>query len=169
MTFQRVTSLVCATVATAIMLMLLALNFPLSGTMTTHATLGEDSKIISKFGPEVRVRMQGDYQEIIDSPVYFDYRFMPWFNSARIELVYRESGRTLTGLGLQNGPEFSYDVRREFESIDVGDGFRRVSFDVSTDELYTHRNVTRFLIETKPVDDKGGTFDLYSLTVQLWR
>jgi len=124
-------------------------NFPHYGIFKVEASLGENTSIISSLGPEVRTRLTAEGQEVLESPIYFDLRVMPWFNKAEVFITYEPVGdHDLVGVGRHTGPGFSYnlqipDVVRELENSDL-----KAIFIFDLNDFYQEKNIYRFLIDT---------------------
>lgn len=146
-------------------LWLLNNNFPSSDQIVITATLGSDRPMISSLGPPSRLKLDYPHQLILDKPVYFDLRSMPWFTRARIELVYREEGRTLVSMAGKVGEPWQYATFKPFVVTTDTDGWQHAIFDVDLTSLYHPKNVRRFLIDTDgPV---GAVLRLKTLQVIL--
>lgn len=141
-------------------------NFPLSGQIEINAIAAKDQPMLSRLGPEVRVRQEKDYQVILETPVYFDLRFLPWFKQARVQLVFQAVGSKLLGLGGQTGPEWGYDVKKPVLINDLGNGWQEAIFDFDLTKVYQQKNVRRFLISTDP---RQGELKIKSLKIILIR
>lgn len=152
------------------LLWLLNLNFPRNRVLPINLDFFYDQKITSKIGPGDRIKNQDDLASIIDSPVYFDLRFLPWFDQARLVLVYKSEGRILQGLGYQTGPGFSFSVLKPISEKIIVDNFYEAVFIVDLHKVYQKRNITRFLIETKPENQtQAGDLKIKSLQINLIR
>lgn len=124
-------------------------NFPATGQLEIKAILGQDQPMISSLGPEPRVKLENDYQIILDSPVYFDLRSSRWFKIARVELVYQEIDRQLINIAGKTGPDWQYDEKEPTVILDLNNGYKKAVFDFSLDNLYRPKNISRFLISTQ--------------------
>lgn len=149
---QKVTPLFSyLTIATAVFLItwLVINNIPHYGIFSVEATLGQSTSIISNLGPEVRTIVADDYEAILESPVYFEVRAMPWYNKATVYVTYEPVGdHELLGMGRHTGPGFSYKVHlpQIIRGLDSDD--RKVIFEFDLNEFYQEKNVYRFLIDT---------------------
>jgi len=121
-------------------------NFPSYGQLIVEPALGQDQPMISRLGPDPRVTLAADYQAILESPVYFDLRSMPWFTKARIYFVFQAVGLDLEGIGGQVGPGWQYDLQDPILVQDLGDGWQKAVFDFDLTKIYQQKNVRRFLI-----------------------
>ncbi|HLC89753.1 MAG TPA: hypothetical protein VJG65_02210 [Patescibacteria group bacterium] len=145
-------------------------NFSLNGQLVIKSNLTKDLPMISKLGPEGRVNLRQSETLILDSPVYFDLRTMPWFKTARMILVYRSDGRILSGIGSQTGPGFSFAVQEPLAVNQRDDGDSEAVFDFNLASVYRDKNVTRFLIDSTSLKDEvGNTISLKSLEIILTR
>ncbi len=152
------------------LLWLLNLNFPRSRVQTINLDFFRDQAATTKIGPGDRIKREGDLALIFDSPVYFDLRFMPWFNQARVILVYEPENRSLQGIGYQTGAGFSFSVIKPISEKMTVDNFYEAVFIFDLNKVYRQRNVARFLIETKLEDnDRTGNLKIKSLQVNLLR
>ena len=145
-------------------LWLLNKNFP-RGDLVVDLDLEKAQPMISALGPEVRIVTEDDYYIVLESPVYFDLRSMPWFKQADIYLVFQGQD-ILEGIGIQTGPGWSYEVREPVAVVEAEDGFFKALFSFDLQDYYQQKNVRRFLISTK-----AGEQDLKikSLQVRLKR
>ena len=148
-------------------LILFNLNFPADNALVIAASLGEDRPAISQIGPPPRQKLENDDQLILDSPVYFDVRTLPWFKQARIELIYQEGERKLIELGGQVGPGWQYYLVKPVSVISLADGWQKATFYFDLQILLKPKNMTRFLISTsgQPQDQ----LKIKALTVTLLR
>ena len=158
----------------AIVLVLLALglglwlvnqNVPYYGNLIVNLDLARDQPMISKLGPAVRTIIQNDYLAILESPVYFDLRSLPWFKTARIYLTFKSQGATLAGLAGQVGPAWQYHLLEPLVVMDLSDGWQKAVFDFDLRKLYRQKNVRRFLLSTSHQED--GQLLVKDLTIIL--
>jgi len=124
-------------------------NFPVGGQLEVKAVLGFDRPMISRLGPDPRLKVEDGYQVVLDNPVYFDLRSPRWFNQARVELVYKEFGRELENMAGKVGADWQYDSRQAIAVIELEDGWKKAIFDFDLNSMYAEKNVRRFLISTK--------------------
>jgi len=155
--------------AIGLILWLVNQNFPASGELQIKSALAKDLPMISKLGPEGRIKIKDNLTLVLDGPVYFDLRFLPWFKKARIFIQYQPKGRNLEGLGRQIGPGFSYEVQKALLISDFEDGFSQAVFDFDLTRVYQRKNITRFLIETKPSSQLAGELRIKELKIILSR
>ncbi|OGY43532.1 MAG: hypothetical protein A2731_03830 [Candidatus Buchananbacteria bacterium RIFCSPHIGHO2_01_FULL_39_8] len=145
----KIISLLLIIAAGGLVLWLINKNFPATGQLEIEAVLGQDQPIISRLGPDPRLKLGNDYQIVLDSPVYFDLRSPRWFDQARIELIYKEGGRKLEYLAGRVGPEWQYNPQAATVITDLEDGWKKAVFDFDLNTLYEEKNVKRFLISTQ--------------------
>lgn len=144
-------------------------NFPFYGAAKIEAALGQDTPQISRLGPEVRLRNIESGQQIVEGPVYFDVRIMPWYNQAKVIVIYQEiAGHALNGMGRHTGPEFSYEVTKPIAIFDHGDGYKRADFIFDLNGFYQEKNVYRFLVDTVK-GQSGGAVEIKELKLFLTR
>lgn len=135
-------------------LYILVRNFPLSGTISQSANFSENSPFIFDIGPDPRVIKGPDALVILEGPIYFDTRVMPFFNEVRISITYQQRGLKLEGLGRQTGQGFSYEVLKP-ALLSEENGWITAEWDIRSDNFYTERNVTRVLLD---IMDEAGIF-----------
>ena len=165
--FLHVLNLLLILAAIGLGLWLVNQNFPATNQLAVNATLGTDTPMLSSLGPPPRLTLDYPHQLILDTPVYFDLRSLPWFTRARVELRYREEGRTLVGLAGKVGEPWQYASFTPLLVTTDEDGWQRAIFDVDLTGLMHPKNVRRFLIETTgPV---GRALRLKSLDITLER
>jgi hypothetical protein len=130
-------------------------NFPWTGQLVIQANLVKDQPMISRLGPPERLKIMDNMVAMTTGPVYFDLRFLPWFKTARIKLVF-QSVRQQPIMGSQIGPGFNYAIKKPFLVSDLGNGFWQAIFDFNLALVYQKRNITRFLIDLEELsgDDK---------------
>lgn len=151
-------------------LWLLNLNFPLSRQQMIILDFFNDQRQASRLGPGDRLRNDQGLAAIIDHPVYFDLRFLPWYSRAKMTVVFKENGRKLEGLGRQTGPGFSFSVEPPLSVNERSEGENEAVFIIDLDKVYTQRNITRFLIASKPEkSDTAGELTIRSFTITLIR
>jgi len=147
-------------------------NIPYYGNLILEMNFSHDQPMISRLGPEVRVKSEADYLLILESPVYFDLRALPWFTKARIYLTFADASLELEGLGVQVGPTWQYEVKTPLTIMPVGDNgdWQKAVFDFDLKDIYQQKNVRRFLISLKSASqDKGGEFKIKDLKIILSR
>ena len=131
---------------------------------------GKNQPILSTLGPQDRVRIENNYQLILDSPVYFDLRTLPWFTRLRVNLIYQEAGRQLAGIGWQVGPGFQYQIQEPILSRSLADGWQEAIFDLDLTKVYQQKNVKRFLISTLAAEEQEkGELEIQSLELTVER
>ncbi len=130
-------------------------NFPISGQLEIKAALGRDRPMISQLGPEVRVKLINDYQAVLESPVYFDLRSMPWFKTASLYLVFQEAGATLEGIGGQVGWGWEYQLQKPEVVNNLGDGWDEARFSFDLKSIYQQKNIRRFLVSIGSAQEDG--------------
>ena len=154
----------------ALLLVWLAMeNFPAAGSMAIKAVLGRSLPMISSLGPEVRTKLTPDYQAILESPVYFDLRAMPWFNKAIVTIVYQEVGNhVLVGLGRHTGPDFNFQLAKADSVATLASGDKKAVFRVNLQDFYQQKNIYRFLLDTSNHQyQTGSELRIKSLNVVL--
>lgn len=109
-------------------------NIPPTGQMKIKAVAGQDKPMMTRLGPEPRVKIEGSEQTILASPVYFDLRSIHWFLQAKIILVYKEEGLKLEGIAGQTGAGWQYDVKQPNLVSKQDGGFKQAifNFDLKT-------------------------------------
>lgn len=141
-------------------------NFPQSNQIVVNLTAGHDQPMLTRLGPEVRIKIEPSFQTILESPVYFDLRTLPWFGYARIELTFREVGTRLAGIGGQAAGEWNYVMSKPLAVESLGDGWQRAIFDFDLSTVIARKNVRRFLISTQNIDPaRPGQLDVQSLKI----
>lgn len=124
-------------------------NIPHYGIFSIEVTLGQSTSIISNLGPEVRTKVTDDYEAILESPIYFEVRAMPWYNKATVYVTYEPMGEhELVGLGRHIGPGFNYKVHLPQIIRDLENNNLKAVFEFNLNEFYQEKNVYRFLIDT---------------------
>ncbi|MFA6254775.1 MAG: hypothetical protein WC675_01925 [Patescibacteria group bacterium] len=169
--FKKITFILLILASGGLLLWLVNTNIPSSGELVVEMKLGKDQTMITQLGPAVRVKLNADYQTVLESPVYFDLRSMPWFTKAQVRLVYQEAGLELTGLGGQTGPGWGYDPQKPLVISDLAEseeGFQEAVFTFDLTKIYQQKNVRRFLIATDPTGG-GGELRIKSLKIILSR
>ncbi len=142
-------------------------NFPATNQLGVAAELGRAAPMLSSLGPPLRLTLDYPHQLILDAPVYFDLRSVSWFTRARLELVYREEGRTLVSVAGKGGEPWQYATSRPLLVTTDDEGWQHSIFEVDLTSLYHPKNIRRFLIDTSgPV---GRPLRLKSLQVTLER
>src|SRR3989339_324978 len=84
-------------------------NFPASGELVVLLPT-QNGRQISRLGPDPRIRISDGVQTILEGPVYFDVRVLPWFHTAKIELVYKENGQAFDGIAVQSAAGWNYNL-----------------------------------------------------------
>ena len=163
----KIINILLILVVASLIMWLINQNVTCYGQTTVDMVLGQDTKIISQLGPPPRVKLIDDYQVILESPVYFDLRSMPWFNQARLYLIYEEAGAELEGIAGQVGSGWSYHLQEPLLVMDLEDGIKKAVFDFDLTQVYQQKNIRRFLISTK--HEEGGEFRVKSLKIILER
>ncbi|MAF13860.1 MAG: hypothetical protein CMI53_03135 [Parcubacteria group bacterium] len=168
-TWLKRISLVFAAITIGFAIWLVNINFPSYDALIIESELGQDLPAISKLGPEPRVKLVEGYQTVLESPIYFDLRAMPWFKEAQVHLIYKEEGLSLAGVGGQAGPGFNYDVKTATINTDQEDGWQKAVFYFTLADVYSPKNINRFLISTEPTSltDKEGELQIKQLKVIL--
>ena len=138
-------------------------NFPATGEVTYTMQLGSDTRAVTRLGPDPRLRLQTGYQEVLEGPIYFDVRIMPWQSQATIKIEYKEINRTLNRVGGKIADPWQFDLRLPVETIDLFDGWKRATFVSDLAPLLAPKNMYRFLIDT--TGDTGRVMLIRSLTV----
>jgi hypothetical protein len=156
-----------ALVVTGGVLWLFNMNFPMSRQIEVNAVLGRDKPMISRLGPDPRLKIEDDYQIILENPVYFDLRSLSWFTQSRIEIVYQEWGRKLVGMAGKVGAEWQYLEIKPLMISDYGDGWQQAVFSFDMTKLYHERNIRRFIISTE--GETGSQLKIKSIKVILLR
>lgn len=145
-------------------------NFPFYDQFKIEMKLGQDTSLVSSLGPPPRVKIETDYQKILESPVYFDVRTLPWYKTAQIYLIYQEAGQSLSGLGGQTAPGFNYNVQKPIIVHNLADGWEKAVFEVNLNEVYQEKNFRRFLISTTQEDlITKGELKLKELKILLFK
>ena len=146
-------------------------NYPHYGAVKITAELGQSTPLISSLGPEVRTKLGDDYQAVLESPVYFDLRVMPWFNKAEVAVVYASVGQhDLVGLGRHTGPGFSYQVVPPKLVQAVAGGNTKAIFEFNLRDFYQEKNIYRFLLDTSVHQyQPGNELQIKELSVILLR
>lgn len=143
-------------------------NFPKSGQINFEMKLGKDLPTITKLGPEPRAVLKDGFQSILESPVYFDIRSMPWFKKATITLTFEENGLILEGIGGQADLGWQYDIKKPITVNDLENGQRIAVFSFDLNEIYQKKNIRRFLISLKPSEGQDAKeLKIYSLKIVL--
>jgi len=127
-------------------------NFPATGEVSYTMQLGSDTRAVTRLGPDPRLRTGEGYQEVLEGPIYFDVRIMPWQQRAKIEIEYQEIDRTLNRIGGKVADPWQFDLRLPVETIDLSGGWKRATFISDLAPLLAPKNSYRFLIDTT-----GGT------------
>jgi len=168
--FKKITFTLFALVTVGLLLWLANINIPYGGELIVEMKLGEDQPMITQLGPAVRVKSGAEYQTILETPVYFDLRSMPWFTQAQIRLVYQEAGLELAGLGGQTGPGWGYDLQKPLVFNDLvlaKEGWQEAIFNFDLTKIYQQKNIRRFLLATDPIG--GGELKIKNLKIILSR
>lgn len=142
-------------------------NFPVDGELTVTLPT-TNQRQITRLGPEPRIRITATNQAIVEGPVYFDIRVLPWFHTAKIEMVYQENGQALDGIALQSAAGWSYNLKKPDSVEVIADGWSKAIFNFDLAGGYQVRNVRRFLIGTQQTDSTArGELTIQSLRVHL--
>ncbi len=144
----KIINLLLIVAAAGLGLWLLNMNFPANRQLEINMIAGKNQPMISRLGPDPRIRLEKDYQVILDSPVYFDVRALSWFQNAKIQVVYQEAGRKLDSLAGQNGPGWQYLEKKPYATFETDGGFRVALFEFDLAGLYQQKNIYRFLISS---------------------
>jgi hypothetical protein len=143
-------------------------NFPFDRELTVILPI-KNERQISRLGPEPRVRISGSEQAIVEGPVYFDIRVLPWFRAAKIEIVYKENGQAFDGIAVQSAAGWNYDLIKPYSVEELDDGWSKATIDFDLSGGYQVRNVRRFLIGTQQTNpDARGELTLRELSVKLF-
>jgi len=169
----NITNTILILVVVGFSLWLINKNFPPSNVLIIEAKLGQDLAMISRLGPEPRVKLEKDYQTVLETPIYFNLRTMPWYQQAEIYIIYEEFGQELVGLGGQIGPGFNYNLMKPVVIMDLtvgGANLKKAVFKFDLSNIYQQKNLSRFLISTQPVNKYNrGEFHIKTLKVILTR
>jgi hypothetical protein len=150
-------------------LWLINLNFPQSGFLLIQAKAGQNQPMLSQLGPEPRIKISQDNQIILEGPVYFDLRAMPWFSTANIYLIYKEGDQGLEGIAGKLGPGWHYKVEPALAISDLDNGYKKAVFRFSLNKFYQEKNVTRFLVSTLPAESEIAGLEIKQLKIILER
>lgn len=133
-------------------------NVPYLGVFKIEAQLGQSTPLVSSLGPEVRTKLVDNYQAVLESPVYFEFRALPWFNQARVIVVYQVvQGHDLVGLGRHTGPGFSYELQAPVAVLENQDGSAKAFFDFDLTQFYQEKNIYRVLLDTTAHQHEVGS------------
>jgi len=169
-TWLKIINIFLVLSAIGLVLWLFNKNFSAYDTLIIEASLGEDKAEISRLGPDPRVKLENDYQIIYETPIYFDLRTLPWFEQAQVYLIYQEVGQELVGLGGRSGPAWQYEVLSPVVVTDLADNWHKAVFSFDLDKVYQQKNISRFLISTKSLDQENkGELRIRQLKVILSR
>ncbi|MFA6382109.1 MAG: hypothetical protein WCX08_02460 [Candidatus Buchananbacteria bacterium] len=168
--WPKIISFILVVFFIGLLLWLVNKNFPLSGQLEITGQPGKDLPMLSRLGPDPRIKLVKDYQIVLDNQVYFDLRSLPWFEKIRIKLIFRPAGRKLDGIGGQTGPGFQYDLKKPLLITDVSGNWQEAIFDFSAAKIYQQKNVRRFLISSSQIDPNiPGELIIKSLEISLIR
>ncbi len=149
-------------------------NIPYYGNQIIKLDFTKDQPMVSRLGPEVRTKIVDGYLAVLESPVYFDLRSLPWFRTARIYFTFKNDGAQLEGVAPQVGPGWQYHLVEPLVTMDLEDdlpaneaGWQKAVFDFKLDTVYQNKNVRRFLISTNHEDQ--GKLLVKDLTIILER
>ncbi len=142
--------------ASGLIAWLVYVNFPLSGQLNINADFERDRPLLSRVGPAGRVETDGVTATILDSPVYFDLRALPWYRQLRIKITYQAENREFDGMGPQMGSGWDYAVAKPLSVIDEPNGDQTAVYDFDFSGVYRPKNVIRFIISTKAGGDGGA-------------
>ena len=162
-----IVGLILILAAAGLVLWLVNVNVPSSNLLKISAVLGQDQRMISQIGPEVRTRLQDGYQEILDSPVYFDLRAPSWFKGAWVEIVYQADRRKLVSLGGLVLEPWDYDLKQPIAVVDLDGGWQKATFYFNLKTLLNKKNIKRFLIDSS--GQPGEVLKIRSINVILER
>lgn len=166
----KIIKIVLILAAIGLGLWLINQNYPASEELQIQAVLDKDSPMISRLGPPVRVKMEKDFAAVLETPIYFDLRSLPWFKQAQLELVFFQQGLTLEGIGGQTAKGWQYDVQKPILVTDLGDGWQKAIFNFDLTKIYQQKNVRRFIISTQPTrGESDSSLNLKSLKIILNR
>lgn len=141
--------------AVGVGLLLVNKNLPSHDVLIVEAVLGQDQPMISKLGPEPRVKIENGYQAVFETPIYFDLRSLPWFRQAQVYLVFQEDGLELEGIGGQVGSGWQYEVKKPIVVTKLDGGWKKAVFEFDLNNIYQQKNIRRFLISAKQNEDSG--------------
>ena len=139
----------------SLIIWLVNLNFPYYDNLIVQLNPAKDQPMISRLGPEPRIKIEKDYYSILEGPVYFDLRSLPWFSQAKIYLIFKEEGLQFEGIGPQMGATWQYDVKKPYVVLDDADGFKKAVFNFALFDIYQQKNVRRFLISVIPINPES--------------
>ena len=163
----KIVALILTLAAIGLGLWLVNKNLPATNQLVVAAEFGRETPMLSSLGPPPRLTLDYPHQLILDSPVYFNLRSLSWFTRGRIELVYREEGRTLVSLAGKVGEPWQYATLPPLVITKDDEGWQHAIFDVDLTSLYHPKNIRRFLIDTSgPV---GQPLRLQRLQITLER
>lgn len=151
--------------AIGLVILLVNKNVPYKGSIIVEMDFEKDQSMITRLGPEVRVKLEEDYASVLESPVYFDLRAMPWFNQAQVYIIFKEQGQKLEGIGPQVGPGWQYEVKTPL-LVSQDDDWQVAVFNFNLAEVYQQKNIKRFLISTT---NDSGELQIKTLKVILNR
>lgn len=168
MSTAKVVTIVLALYSSAAFACVTYRNFPLDKELTVTLPT-KNQRQISRLGPEPRVRISGSEQAIVESPVYFDVRILPWFRAATIEMVYKENGQAFDGIAVQSAVGWNYNLIKPYSVEELDNGWSKAIIDFNLSGGYQVHNVRRFLIGTQQTNpDARGELILRELSVKLF-
>lgn len=154
-------------VAIGFILWLLNKNVSYQGSFIIVMDFKKDQPMITRLGPGPRIKLENDYALILESPVYFDLRSLPWFKQAEVYLIFLEEGQKLEGIGGQVGEGWQYELQKPVVVIDEA-GWQQAVFDFDLTKVYQQKNIRRFLISIQQTEE-GGKLKIKALKIVLKR
>ena len=149
---------------------LVNLNFPRSRQIDINVEFGKDQPMLTRLGPDSRVKIENGQEAILADPVYFNLRSLPWFKKLRIKIVYQESGRILNGIGPQMSAGWQYEISKPIASSTRNDGLTEAYFDFDLGKIYQINNVRRFAISSSLIAGAdNGQINIESLNITLYQ
>ncbi|NUM25147.1 MAG: hypothetical protein HUU49_00815 [Candidatus Buchananbacteria bacterium] len=140
-------------------------NIPYYGSLIIKLDQVKDQPMLSRLGPDVRISFNSDSFDILESPVYFDLRSMPWFSKALVYLTFRSKGDDLEGVAPQVGPDWQYHLQPPVTVIDLENDWHKAVFEFDLRKVYQEKNIRRFLVST--IHQPGGSLEVSDLTIIL--
>jgi len=156
--------------AAGVLLWLVNMNFLRSRQIDIKAEFGQDQPMMTRLGPDARLKIENGQEMILADPVYFDLRSLPWFNKMRLKIVYLESNRLLNGIGPQTAAGWQYDIAKPISINHRSDGFVEAYYDFDLNKIYHKKNIRRFAISSSPSSSAAaGQIIIQSLNVTLYQ